>query len=154
MSTIEQGVEVQVPVTVAYNQWTQFEEFPSFMDGVQSVVQQDDTHLHWTARVAGVKKEWDAVVTEQIPDERVAWKSIDGTANSGVVTFHRIADDVTKVMLQLDVQPDGVLEEAGDMLGLIKHQAVSDLERFKTFIEERGHETGEWRGRVTRLGSN
>src|SRR4051795_9203028 len=108
MSTIEESIEIDVPVSTAYNQWTQFEEFPAFMEGVESVQQQDDTHLHWVAEIGGVRREWDAEVTEQHPDERVAWRSTSGTSNAGVVTFHKLDSAKTKVMLQLDVDPEGV----------------------------------------------
>jgi uncharacterized membrane protein len=148
MSTIEQSIEVEVPVRTAYNQWTQFEDFPRFMEGVESVRQLDDTHLEWTAEIAGVRRQWTAEVTEQLPDERVAWRATSGTDNAGVVTFHRLAEDRTKVMLQLDVEPEGVVEQAGDKLGFVKRRAAGDLERFKEFIEHRGTETGAWRGEV------
>ena len=148
MSTIEESVEVAVPVRTAYNQWTQFEEFPEFMDGVESVTQQGDTHLHWVAEIFGVKREWDAEITEQIPDERVAWCSTEGAKNAGVVTFHRLGDDETKVMLQLEIDPEGFAEQAGDKLGILKSRASGDLKRFKDFIESRGVETGAWRGEV------
>ena len=148
MSTIEESIEVDVPVRAVYNQWTQFEEFPKFMDGVESVRQTDGTHLHWKADIGGVEREWEAVITEQHPDERVAWRSTVGTENAGVVTFHRIDDGRTKVMLQLDLEPDGILETVGDKLGFVKRRAAGDLERFKDFIEARGHETGGWRGDV------
>lgn len=148
MSTIEESVEVEVPVRTAYNQWTQFEEFPQFMDGVESVTQEGDTHLHWVAQIFGVRREWDAEITEQLPDERVAWRSTDGTNNAGVVTFHRLSDEKTKIMLQLDVEPEGLAEQAGDKLGILKSQAKGDLKRFKDFIESRGTETGAWRGEV------
>ncbi|HZB42318.1 MAG TPA: SRPBCC family protein [Ilumatobacter sp.] len=149
MSTIEQSIEIDVPVRTAYNQWTQFEEFPSFMEGVESVTQIDDTHLHWVADIAGVRREWDAVVTEQHPDERVAWTSTSGTSNAGVVTFHKLDDAKTKVMLQLDVDPEGIVERAGDALGVIRRRATGDLERFKKLIESRGQESGAWRGDVS-----
>jgi uncharacterized membrane protein len=148
MSTIEESVEVQVPLSVAYNQWTQFEEFPHFMEGVESVKQLDDTHLHWCAEIAGAKREWDAEITEQHPDERVAWRATDGAENAGVVTFHKIAPDTTKVMLQLEFDPEGFIETAGDALGFVKRRATGDLQRFKSFIESRGQETGAWRGNV------
>jgi uncharacterized membrane protein len=148
MSTIEQSVEVNVPVRTAYNQWTQFEEFPHFMEGVEEVRQVTNTRMHWVAEIAGVKREWDAEVTEQIPDERVAWKSIDGSDNAGVVTFHKIADGQTKVMLQMDFDPEGFAEKAADALGVVKRRTKGDLERFKTFIEGQGHESGAWRGEV------
>ena len=149
MSTIEESIEIDVPVRSAYNQWTQFEEFPSFMEGVESVTQIDDTHLHWVAEIGGVQREWDAVVTEQHPDERVAWKSTSGTSNAGVVTFHKLADSKTKVMLQLDVDPQGVVEKAGDALGVIRRRVSGDLERFKDLIESRGEANGAWRGDVS-----
>ncbi|MDZ4825935.1 MAG: SRPBCC family protein [Actinomycetota bacterium] len=148
MSTIEQSIEVEVPVRTAYNQWTQFEEFPRFMEGVDEVRQVTDTQLHWKAEIAGVKREWDAEITEQIPDERVAWKSTDGTENAGVVTFHRIAPETTKVMLQLDFDPEGFVESAADALGVVRLRTKGDLNRFKEFIEDRGTETGAWRGEV------
>ena len=148
MATIERSVEVNVPVRTAYNQWTQFEEFPHFMQGVKDVRQIDDTHLRWRAEVAGKDEEWDAVITEQLPDERVAWRSTSGAQNAGVVTFHRIADGVTRVMLQLDYEPEGVVEHAGNMLGVVSGRIEGDLERFKDFVEARGQETGAWRGEV------
>ena len=149
MSTIEESIEIDVPVRSAYNQWTQFEDFPSFMEGVESVTQIDDTHLHWVAEIGGVQREWDAVVTEQHPDERVAWKSTSGTSNAGVVTFHKLADSKTKVMLQLDVDPQGVVEKAGDALGVIRRRVSGDLARFKNLIESRGEASGAWRGDVS-----
>jgi uncharacterized membrane protein len=152
MTTIEESIEVKVPVRTAYDQWTQFEEFPRFMAGVESVTQLDDTHLHWVADIGGVKREWDAEITEQHPDERVAWRATDGADNAGVVTFHRLDDATTKVMLQLDFDPDGFVEQVGDKLGVVKSQTQADLDRFKEFIEERGTETGGWRGDVPRPG--
>jgi len=148
MSTIERSIEVDVPVSTAYNQWTQFEEFPRFMEGVESVRQSDDRHLHWVADIAGVRREWDAEITEQHPDERVAWRATGGTQNAGVVTFHRLDADRTKIMLQLEVDPEGFVEQAGDRLGFVSRRAASDLERFKEYIEDRGRETGAWRGDV------
>jgi uncharacterized membrane protein len=153
MSSVEESVEVAVPVRTAYDQWTQFEEFPRFMEGVESVRQIDDTHLHWKAEIAGTTREWDAEITEQRPDERVAWRSTSGTANAGVVTFHRLGEGRTKVMLQLDVEPEGHVESAGDKLGFVKRRAVGDLERFKEFIETRGTESGAWRGTVDQRGN-
>jgi uncharacterized membrane protein len=148
MSSVEQSVVVEVPVRTAYDQWTQFEEFPRFMEGVESVRQVDDTHLHWVAEVAGARREWDAEITEQLPDERVAWRSTTGTTNAGVVTFHWLDEGRTKIMLQLDMEPEGLVETAGDKLGFVKRRATGDLERFKSFIEARGTETGAWRGTV------
>jgi len=148
MTTIEESIEVKVPVRTAYDQWTQFEEFPRFMAGVKSVTQLDDTHLHWVADIGGVKREWDAVITEQHPDERVAWKATDGAENAGAVTFHRLDDATTKVMLQLDFDPKGFVETAGDAMGFVRLRANGRLKRFKKFIEARGTETGGWRGDV------
>jgi uncharacterized membrane protein len=148
MSSVEQSVEVEVPVRTAYDQWTQFEQFPRFMEGVESVRQLDDTHLHWKAEIAGATREWDAEITEQRPDERVAWRSTSGTTNAGVVTFHRLDEARTKIMLQLDMEPEGIVEAAGDKLGFVKRRAAGDLERFKGFIEARGAESGAWRGSV------
>jgi uncharacterized membrane protein len=148
MSTIEKSIEVNVPVRTAYNQWTQFEEFPKFMEGVQEVRQLDDTHLHWKAKIGGKDKHWNAVITEQRPDERIAWKSTDGARNAGVVTFHRLSDQKSKVMLQMDYEPEGAVENVGDAVGAVSMRVAGDLERFKTFIESRGRETGAWRGEV------
>ena len=150
MSSIEQSVEVEVPVRTAYNQWTQFEEFPRFMEGVESVRQLDDTHLHWIAEVAGVRREWNAEITEQTPDQRIAWRSVDGAPNAGVVTFHSLGDGRTRVMLQLEHEPEGITEKVGDMIGVLRMRTKGDLERFKEFIESRGASTGAWRGSVDR----
>lgn len=149
MSTIEQSIDVEVPISTAYNQWTQFESFPAFMDGVEEVRQLDDTHLHWKAKIAGVEREWDAEVTEQHPDERVAWKSTSGQHNAGVVTFHKLDPQKTRVMLQQDVETEGIVEKIGDALGMIERQAKGDLKRFKELIEAKGSAPG-WRGDVPR----
>jgi uncharacterized membrane protein len=148
MASVMAAVEVEVPVRTAYNQWTQFEEFPQFMEGVEEVRQLDDTHLRWRANVAGREKEWTAQVTEQRPDERVAWKSDEGTDNAGVVTFHKIEDGRCRVTVQIDAEPEGLVEAAGDALGLLERRVKGDLERFKGFVESRGSETGAWRGEV------
>lgn len=148
MSVIEKSIEINVPVRAVYNQWTQFEEFPNFMEGVRQVKQIDDRHLHWKADIGGKEKEWDAEITEQIPDERIAWRSRDGAANAGVVTFHRLSDSKSKIMLQLEYDPEGFVEHAGDAVGVVSQRILGDLERFKTFIEGRGRETGAWRGTV------
>ena len=152
MSTIEQSIDVNVPVHTAYNQWTQFEEFPRFMEGVEEVRQLDERRLHWRATIGGRVEEWDAVITEQHPDERIAWKNTTGATNAGVVTFHRLADNKTRIMLQMEYDPQGVVENLGDMLGMVSRRVANDLERFKAFIEARGHETGAWRGEVERPG--
>lgn len=148
MSTVEKSIEVNVPVSTAYNQWTQFEDFPKFMEGVKEVRQLSDTQLHWCASIAGKEEEWDAEITEQVPDQRIAWTSRGGTRNGGVVTFHRVSDDVTRIMLQIDYDPQGFTENVGDALGLVSRRVEGDLERFKDFIESRGQETGAWRGSV------
>ncbi|MEU6487478.1 SRPBCC family protein [Streptomyces sp. NPDC046887] len=149
MSQVEESVEVRVPVRTAYNQWTQFESFPEFMEGVERIEQRSDTLTHWVTKVDGAVREFDAEITEQIPDERVAWTTVAGEARqAGVVTFHRIDDTTTKVMLQMDFEPDGFAETVGDKLGVVKRQVTGDLKRFKGFIESRGAETGSWRGEV------
>ena len=148
MSQIEQSIEVNVPVSTAYNQWTQFEQFPQFMETIEEVRQLDDTHLHWVAAVGGKRHEWDAVITEQKPDERVAWKSVDGTRNAGVVTFHRLSDNSCKIMAQIGFEPEGVIEKIGSVLGSDDRRVKTDLENFKAMIEQRGRETGGWRGEV------
>ena len=153
MSTVTESIDVDVPVSTAYNQWTQFETFPQFMDGVDEVTQKDDTLTHWKISIAGVKREFDAKITEQHPDERVAWRATSGAENAGVVTFHHIDDSTTKVMLQLDFDPEGFVEQVGDKMGIVKSQAKADLDRFKEFIETRGTETGAWRGDVERKGA-
>lgn len=143
MTTIEQSIEVAVPVTTAYNQWTQFTTFPQFMEGVDRIEQTTDTMTHWVTSIGGVTRAFDAKITEQHPDERVAWTSVDGPKQAGVVTFHRITPDTTKVMLQLDFEPEGIVETAGDKLGFVSRRIKGDLERFKTFIENCGNESGE-----------
>jgi len=148
MASIEQSIEVDVPVSTAYNQWTQFEEFPQFMEGVQEVRQVDDSHLHWVAEIGGQKREWDAEISEQRPDERVAWKATDGKSNAGVVTFHRLSDDKTKVMVQMDYDPEGMVESLGSAVGADDRRVKGDLERFKDLIEGRSTESGAWRGEV------
>jgi uncharacterized membrane protein len=149
MSNHETSIDVAVPVRTAYNQWTQFETFPQFMGGVEKITQIDPTHTHWTIRIAGATREFDARITEQTVDQRIAWKSTDGAAHAGVVTFHRLGDSQTRVMLQLDTEPEGIVEKAGEAVGLVSHQVKSDLERFKDFIESQpGGETGAWRGTV------
>jgi uncharacterized membrane protein len=150
MSTVEKSIDVDVPVSTAYNQWTQFESFPQFMDGVERIDQVSDTMTHWVTNIGGVTREFDAEITEQHPDERVAWTSVDGPKNAGVVTFHRLAPDKTRVMLQMDYEPEGLVENVGDKLGIVTRRAEGDLKNFKKFIESRGTETGAWRGDVER----
>jgi uncharacterized membrane protein len=148
MSQIEQSIEVDVPVQTAYNQWTQFEDFPQFMEGVERVDQLDDQRLHWTAEIGGVHREWDARITEQIPDERIAWTSTEGIRNGGVVTFHRLSDARTKIMLQVDYDPEGFVENVGDAIGLTRSRIAEDLMRFKRMMESVGEESGAWRGEI------
>jgi uncharacterized membrane protein len=148
MSEILEAIEVDVPVRTAYDQWTQFETFPSFMEGVKSVRQLDDRTLEWKADVAGREKTWTAKITEQTPDQRIAWTATEGAHNAGVVTFHRLDEGRSRVTLQLDVDPEGPIENVGDALGLVKGRVKGDMERFKDFIEHRGTETGAWRGEI------
>ena len=148
MSQIIETLEVDVPVRVAYDQWTQFESFPKFMEGIERVVQVDDTTLEWTASVAGQVKHWRAEITEQRPNEVVAWRSTEGARNDGAVSFEPLGVDRTRLELQLEVEPEGVVEKAGDALGVVERRVRGDLERFKAFIESRGQATGAWRGTV------
>jgi uncharacterized membrane protein len=148
MASVTESVDVDVDVSTAYNQWTQFESFPEFMSGVESIEQLDDTHTRWKTSIDGVAREFDTEITEQHPDERVAWKSTDGTAHAGVVTFHRLGDNQTRVTAQIDWQPEGIVEKAGAAVGVDDRQVKGDLQRFKHFIEQRGNETGAWRGDV------
>lgn len=147
-SIIEESIEVNVPVRTAYNQWTQFEDFPKFMASVHEVKQLDDKRLHWRANVFGKEMEWDAEITEQIPDKRIAWRSTSGPYNAGVVTFHKISDTCTRVTLQMEYKPEGPLENIGDALGAMRLEVRQNLQRFKELLEQRGHETGAWRGTI------
>lgn len=148
---IIETIDVNVPVTTAYNQWTQFESFPQFMDEVVSITQRDETNLEWTVKVAGAERTFDAVITEQHPDERVAWTSTEGELqHAGVVTFHKLSDDETRVTVQLDWEPQGLLEKLGSAIGVGKHAVAHDLTQFKKFIEDAHRETGAWRGDVPR----
>ena len=150
MPKIQDSIEVQVPVRLAYNQWTQFEEFPKFMEGIQSVQQLDDTHVKWVAEIRGKSRQWTTEITEQQPDKKVAWKTIDGELkNDGVVSFEQIAGDQTRVNVQMDVESESTVENvAANLLGVVKRQVRGDLERFKQLIESRDEETGAWRGEV------
>ncbi|QYB00698.1 SRPBCC family protein (plasmid) [Rhodococcus sp. USK10] len=150
MSTITEAIDVDVPIRVVYDQWTQFESFPQFMEGVREIRQLDDTHVHWVIDVAGQVREFDATITEQHPDERVAWTSDSGPNHAGVITFHRLDDEKTRVTAQMDVDPDGFVENVADKLGVLGHRVKTDMKKFKEFIEHRGHETGGWRGEVDR----
>ena len=153
MSTVTESVDVDVPITTAYDQWTQFESFPQFMDGVQEIRQIDDTHNHWVIKVAGVTREFDATITEQHPEERIAWRADDGPNHAGVVTFHRLDDNKTRVTAQMDIDPEGFVENVADKAGILDRRIKADMKRFKEFIESRGSETGGWRGDVQRPGA-
>ena len=154
MSTITEFVDVDVDLTTAYNQWTQFESFPRFMEGVEEIRQIDPTHTLWKIKVAGITKQFGATITEQHPDERIAWRSDDGPNHAGVITFHRLSDMQTRVTAQMDIDPEGFVENVADKLGILDRRIKGDMARFKQFIEHRdGHETGAWRGDVSRPGS-
>ena len=152
MTTAKGSVDVKTYVTAAYNQWTQFEDFPKFMDGVEEVTQVGDRHLHWKVKIAGVEREFDATITEQVPDTRIAWKADGETKHAGVVDFHKLDREHTRVDLQLDVEPDGLVEAVGDKLGIVERQVKKDLDRFKELVESQPHPTGAWRGEVPREG--
>jgi hypothetical protein len=149
MSTkVEKSIQVDVPVTTAYNQWTQFEDFPFFMGGVKEVHQHDDQRLHWMAEIAGVRREWEATILEQVPDQKIAWAATEGATNAGAVRFEPVGPMSTLVYLTLEYEPEGVVEQVGDKLGIVERQVTSDLERFKALIEDEGYATGAWRGSV------
>ena len=148
MQTIEQSIEVDQPIRTVYNQWTQFEEFPEFMEGVEQVQQLDDKRLHWVAEIAGRRLEWDAEIQDQLPDEKISWRSITGQRNEGVVRFEKIADNRTRVNVTISFEPDGALEKMGSALGVASARVKGDLNRFKEFIESRGQESGAWRGEI------
>ena len=150
MANLEKHIDVDVPVRTAYNQWTQFESFPRFMEGVERIEQVGPTDTHWVTSIGGVRREFDARITEQHPDERVAWTSVEGPRHAGVVTFHRLDPERTRVTLQMEYDPQGVVETAGDKLGVVSHRVQGDLGRFKKYIETRGAESGAWRGDVPR----
>ena len=150
MAEITESIDVNVPVRTAYNQWTQFESFPHFMEGVEEVRQLDATHTHWVTKIGGMRREFDATITEQHPDERVAWRSDSGPQHGGVITFHKLAPQVTRVTAQMEIEPEGVVEQVGDKLGVVEGRVKADMQRFKEFIEQRPSETGAWRGDVPR----
>jgi uncharacterized membrane protein len=148
MERIEKTFEVDVPVNTVYNQWTQFEAFPKFMEGVQEVRQVDDTHLHWRAKIAGKEKEWDAEIVEQVPDKVIAWRSTSGAPNAGTVRFEPLNKDRTRIKLTMDYEPKGFIENVGDAVGVVSHKVEDAVERFKALLEQRRSETGAWRGEV------
>ena len=148
MSTVKESVEVAVPVHTAYNQWTQFEEFPHFMEGVEEVRQVDDRHNHWTTKIGGTRREFDTEIVDQLPDERITWRTTTGDSRQkGTVHFERLDDTHTRVELVMDIEPSGI-EKAGDMLGMIDRRVKGDMRRFKEYMEKRGGESGAWRGRI------
>lgn len=149
LSTTHESIEVDVPIRTAYNQWTQFEDMPKFMDSVHEVRQLDDTHLYWRASIAGKEEEWEAEITEQIPDQRIAWRSVGGVLNSGVVTFHKLGGGRTRIEVHMTYQPRTAMEKIGGALGVVKGQTWLNLKRFKQLVESRGVETGAWRETVT-----
>jgi uncharacterized membrane protein len=148
METIEKSIEIDAPLRVVYNQWTQFEDFPKFMEGVKEVIQMGDKRLHWKAEIAGREKTWDAEIFEQIPDRRIAWRSISGTMNTGMVNFFPVDSERTRVFLKLNYEPEGAVENMADALGLVSQRVEADLKRFKNFMEARGIATGGWRGEI------
>ena len=148
MNTVEKSIVVDVPVRTAYNQWTQFEEFPKFMEGIEEVRQEGDQHTHWRANIAYKAVEWDADITEQTPDKRVSWRSTSGSHNAGTVSFESKGAEQTNVTLRLEYEPVGIFESVGGALGLVDGRVEGDLKRFKEFIEGQGHETGAWRGEI------
>jgi uncharacterized membrane protein len=148
MDRIEKSIQVDVPIRTVYNQWTQFEDFPKFMDGVHEVKQLDDRHLLWRAVIGGKEEQWEAEISDQVPDQRIAWHSVTGAKNGGLVTFHAESPNQTRVTLRMDYEPKGVVENVGSNLGIVPRQVEHDLERFKDYIEHRGKPTGAWRGEI------
>jgi hypothetical protein len=145
---VEKSIQVDVPVSTAYNQWTQFEDFPYFMGGVKEVHQHDDQRLHWTAEIAGVRREWEATILEQVPDQKIAWAATEGATNAGAVRFEPVGAGSTLVYLSLEYEPEGVVEQVGDKLGIVERRVTSDLERFKALVESEGYASGAWRGSI------
>ena len=148
MATIEKSIEVEVPVNVAYNQWTQFEEFPRFMEGVKSVRQLDDTHLQWTAEIGGQEHSWEAEISQQVPDRLISWRALEGKYNSGKVTFESLGPNQTRINVEMTYDAEGMKEALGSALGFDSRRVDGDLERFKEYVERRQRETGVWRGEV------
>ncbi len=148
MERIEKSIDVDRPLRVVYDQWTQFEQFPQFMEGVEEVQQLDEKRLRWCAKVAGKREEWEAEIVQQVPDQQIAWRHTGGAVNRGVVTFTPLDGERTNVTLALEYEPEGFVEKVGDVLGFVSRRVEGDLQRFKKFIEERGTETGAWRGEI------
>ena len=148
MPSIKKDIDVDVPVKIAYDQWTQFESFPQFMDGVKEVVQLDEKTLRWRAKVGGEEKEWEAEITDQVPDRHIAWRSTTGAPNAGSVMFDSDSGDKTRVSLEISYEPQDAKEKVGDALGVLDRRVDGDLKRFKDFIEKRQAPTGGWRGEI------
>ncbi len=148
MHSLEESIDIDVPIRVAYNQWTQFEQFPSFMEGVKEVRQLDEKRLSWRAEILNKEVAWTAAITEQVPDDRISWHSTSGPTQNGTIRFHRLGEERTRLTLRLDLEPDGALASAGAALGLVSARVRGDLARFKEFIEGRGIATGQWRGEI------
>jgi uncharacterized membrane protein len=148
METIKESIDVNVPASTAYNHWTQFEQFPKFMEGVESVTQADDTHLRWAANVGGARREWEAEIVEQVPDQKIAWRASAGNGPNGIVTFEPLGPDSTLMTVEMSYEPDGLMEQLGAKAGIDARQVGADLKRFKQLVEIVGAETGAWRGEV------
>ncbi len=152
MARVEKSIEIEKPLRMVYDQWTQFEEFPRFMEGVEEVVQHGDRTLHWKAKIAGKVEEWDAEIVDQVPDQQIAWRHTRGAVNRGVVSFKPLDGERCEVTLALEYDPQGFVEKAGNALGVVSRRVEGDLQRFKKFVEERGEETGAWRGSISPSG--
>ena len=148
MAAVEKTIDVDVPVRTAYNQWTQFEDFSRFMEGVKEVRQLDDKRLHWRAEILGKDVEWTAEITQQIPDKRITWRSTSGAFNAGSISFEPLGAEKTRLRLRIEYEPEGAAEKTGSAIGLVSARVEGDLERFKDFVEAQGHETGAWRGEI------
>jgi uncharacterized membrane protein len=148
METVKESIDVNVPVSTAYNQWTQFEEFPKFMDGIEAVEQIDDTRLRWVAEVSGERREWRAEIVEQKPDQKIAWRAVDGNGPNGIITFEPLGEERTLVTAEMSYEPEGLKETLGAKIGLDSRQVREDIQRFKELVEALGTETGAWRGEV------
>ncbi|GAA4876933.1 SRPBCC family protein [Kitasatospora terrestris] len=149
MSKVQESIDVDVPISTAYNQWTQFEDFPLFMDGVEEITQIDDRHNHWKTKIAGVSREFDTEIVDQVPDDHVSWRTTSGDVKqTGMVSFQPLDARHTRIVMSMDYQPEGLAEKAADMMNMLDRQVKGDLKRFKHFIEERGTETGSYRERL------
>lgn len=148
MKMIEQSIEVDAPLRKVYNQWTQFEEFPEFMEGIEKVHQLDDKRLHWVANIGGKHEEWDAEIQEQVPDQRIAWRSITGRQSDGNISFEKVAENKTRIRAAISYEPEGAMEKIGDAMGIVSARVKGDLKRFKEFVERQTTESAGWRGEI------